>query len=86
VIVGTADMVGSRLPFADYGRGFKSRPLHAGLIGQDALLVHHGAHLEPVFQELITAIQLEEQRCRELRPLLVTPLPERARNHVQPVQ
>jgi CRISPR-associated endonuclease/helicase Cas3 len=86
VIVGTADMVGSRLPFAGCGRGFKSSPLHAGLIGQDVLLVHDEAHLEPVFQDLITAIQLEQQRCREFRPLLVMPLPDRARKHVQPVQ
>jgi CRISPR-associated endonuclease/helicase Cas3 len=45
VIVGTVDMIGSRLLFAGYGCGFKSRPLHAGFLGQDALLVHDEAHL-----------------------------------------
>ena len=40
VIVGTVDMIGSRLLFSGYGCGFKSRPLHAGFLGQDALLVH----------------------------------------------
>lgn len=65
LIVGTVDMVGSRLLFSGYGRGFKSRPLHAGFLGQDALLVHDEAHLEPAFQELIIAIEAEQQRCDE---------------------
>jgi CRISPR-associated endonuclease/helicase Cas3 len=38
VIVGTVDMIGSRLLFSGYGRGFKSRPLHAAFLGQDVLL------------------------------------------------
>src|SRR5262249_22294873 len=59
VICGTVDMIGSRLLFSGYGIGFKSRPLHAGFLGQDALLVHDEAHLEPAFQDLITAIQRE---------------------------
>lgn len=74
VVVGTVDMVGSRLLFAGYGRGFKSRPLHAGFIGQDALLIHDEAHLEPAFQELIVAIESEQQRCRDLRRLRVMAL------------
>ncbi|MBI4516190.1 MAG: type I-U CRISPR-associated helicase/endonuclease Cas3 [Deltaproteobacteria bacterium] len=65
VIVGTVDMIGSRLLFAGYGCGFKSRPLHAGFLGQDTLLVHDEAHLEPAFQELIVAIEAEQQRCCE---------------------
>jgi len=67
VIVGTVDMIGSRLLFGGYGCGFKSRPLHAGLIGQDALLVHDEAHLEPAFQKLISAVEREQQRCGEYR-------------------
>jgi CRISPR-associated endonuclease/helicase Cas3 len=65
VIVGTVDMIGSRLLFAGYGRGFKSRPLHAGFLGQDTLLIHDEAHLEPAFQQLIAAIELEQRRCCE---------------------
>ncbi|MEJ7639904.1 MAG: hypothetical protein WKF75_18525 [Singulisphaera sp.] len=33
-------MIGSRLLFSGYRIGFRSRPLHAGFLGQDALLVH----------------------------------------------
>ncbi len=65
VIVGTVDMIGSRLLFAGYGCGFKSRPLHAGFLGQDVLLVHDEAHLEPAFQQLLAAIEAEQQRCRD---------------------
>jgi CRISPR-associated endonuclease/helicase Cas3 len=60
VIVGTVDMIGSRLLFSGYGLGFKSKPLHAGFLGQDVLLVHDEAHLEPAFQELLIAIQREQ--------------------------
>src|SRR5262249_5705847 len=63
VICGTVDMIGSRLLFSGYGIGFKSRPLHAGFLGQDALLVHDEAHLEPAFQDLISAIQREQHEC-----------------------
>src|SRR5439155_16412911 len=73
VVVGTVDMIGSRLLFSGYGCGFKSRPLHAGFLGQDALLVHDEAQLEPAFQELVTAIQHEQcsGRTPDLRPLRV---------------
>jgi CRISPR-associated endonuclease/helicase Cas3 len=60
IIAGTVDMIGSRLLFSGYGIGFKSRPLHAGFLGQDVLLVHDEAHLEPAFQELIVNIQREQ--------------------------
>lgn len=62
IIVGTVDMIGSRLLFSGYGRGFKARPLHAGFLAQDTLLVHDEAHLEPAFQELVTAIESEQRK------------------------
>ncbi len=74
IIIGTVDMIGSRLLFSGYGCGFRSRPLHAGLLGQDALLVHDEAHLEPAFQSLITSIAEEQARCNEPRPLKVLAL------------
>jgi CRISPR-associated endonuclease/helicase Cas3 len=67
VICGTVDMIGSRLLFSGYGTGFKTRPLHAGFLGQDALLIHDEAHLEPAFQKLLIAI--EEEQKREASPL-----------------
>lgn len=74
VIVGTIDMIGSRLLFSGYGTGFKYRPLHAGFLGQDALLVHDEAHLEPAFQHLVETVWNEQHSCREFRPLHVMAL------------
>lgn len=63
VICGTVDMIGSRLLFGGYRIGFKKRPLHAGFLGQDVLLVHDESHLEPAFQKLLVDIQ-QEQCCQ----------------------
>lgn len=62
VICGTVDMIGSRLLFSGYGVGYKGRPLHAGFLGRDVLVVHDEAHLEPAFQTVLEAIQSEQQR------------------------
>ncbi len=71
VIVGTVDMIGSRLLFSGYGRGFKSRPLHAGFLGQDTLLIHDEAHLEPAFQKLLEEIEREQESCKEFLKLRI---------------
>ena len=47
-------------------RGFKTRPLHAGFLGQDALLVHDEAHLEPAFQKLLESIVAAQDTADDL--------------------
>lgn len=76
VIVGTIDMVGSRLLFSGYGCGFKSRPLQAGFLGQDSLVIHDEAHLEPAFQKLLVEIETEQRQGRfpDFLPLRVVEL------------
>lgn len=74
VIVGTVDMIGSRLLFSGYGVGFKARPLHAGFLGQDALIVHDEAHLEPAFQCLLEKIEEEQNKNEPHRPSDFRPL------------
>ena len=83
IICGTVDMVGSRILFSGYGIGWKSRPLHAGFLGQDVLLIHDEAHLEPVFQNLLTAIQAEQKRCADIRPMKVLELTATTRSAPQ---
>ncbi len=85
VIVGTVDMIGSRLLFQGYGCGFRSRPLHAGLLGQDVLLVHDEAHLEPAFQALVEGIRKEQLRAGDVRPLRIVTLTATPRGGSQPL-
>ncbi|HEX3659668.1 MAG TPA: type I-U CRISPR-associated helicase/endonuclease Cas3 [Pirellulales bacterium] len=71
VIVGTVDMIGSRLLFSGYRAGSWQLARHAGLMGQDALLVHDEAHLEPSFQKLINWIDERQKFDSPLRRLRV---------------
>jgi CRISPR-associated endonuclease/helicase Cas3 len=80
VIVGTVDMIGSGLLFSRYTCGFKTRPHHAAFLGQDVLLVHDEAHLEPAFQELLDSIVKEQKH--DARPLHVLQLTATARGSV----
>jgi CRISPR-associated endonuclease/helicase Cas3 len=91
VIIGTVDMIGSGLLFSRYNASFKMRPLHAGFLGQDALLVHDEAHLEPAFQTLLEAIAAEQSardsrpsRPRDFKPLRVMALTATSRSDASP--
>lgn len=56
IIVGTVDMIGSRLLFSGYGVSRKLRPYQAGLLGVDTLLVLDESHLVPPFEKLMATI------------------------------
>lgn len=73
IIVGTVDMVGSRLLFSGYGDGHAQRPHHAGLLGQDVLLINDEAHLTPAFANLLSQVAaLQDQQ--KLKPFLAVRL------------
>jgi CRISPR-associated endonuclease/helicase Cas3 len=57
IVVGTIDMVGSRLLFSGYGISRKMRPYNAGMLGRDTLVVLDESHLVPPFEKLLDQIE-----------------------------
>lgn len=57
VVVGTVDMIGSRLLFSGYGDGRSRRALHAGLLGHDTTIVLDEAHLSKPMDSLLRFIE-----------------------------
>ena len=81
IVIGTVDMIGSRLLFSGYGCRFKSKPTHAGLLGQETLLVHDEAHLEPAFQELLESIEKQQHQDNDRGKIRVMQLTATSRSN-----
>jgi len=73
IVVGTVDMIGSRLLFEGYRCSRKMRPYHAALLGADALVVLDEAHLSTAFEAMVRAAVDEESL-----------LPQPAQRHIVP--
>lgn len=67
IVLGTVDMIGSRVLFSGYGVSRKMRPYHAGLLGADTLMVLDEAHLTPALERLLD--QVATGRDANGRPL-----------------
>jgi CRISPR-associated endonuclease/helicase Cas3 len=75
IIIGTVDMIGSRLLFTGYGKvGINHRSLQAGLLGQDSLIVIDEAHLSPCFVATQLDIRNFVRQEHSLRPFHVMSL------------
>jgi len=73
IIVGTVDMIGSRLLFEGYRVSRKMRPYHAGLLGADTLVVLDEAHLVPPFERLLRTVANDvalAPRTQQLRAII----------------
>lgn len=72
VVVGTVDMVGSRLLFSGYGDGRNRRPLHAGLLGMGTVLILDEAHLSPAFEYTLRTVERLNRPCADHHFQVVT--------------
>ena len=75
IIIGTVDMIGSRLLFSSYGGlGRSHRSLQAGLLGQDTLVLIDEAHLSPTFVGMVKDIKAAVHQSHVIRPFEVMSL------------
>lgn len=69
IIIGTVDMIGSRLFFSGYGASKNIRPFYAGMLGQDSLVVLDETHMSPALRQSLSDMKkIASNVSQSLRP------------------
>ena len=73
IIIGTVDMIGSKLLFRGYGTSYKLRGHVAGILGHDTLVIHDENQLSPAFGALVRYVSEATGNSIRMMEMSATP-------------